>query len=323
MRYVLDFGSGNAGGAPAFSLFSDLDTGGALAQPAIVELSGGLYYFDYTPAVTVVYKAALNGTEVADVLQPVSATGVVPPGPGSADLSTRFQAAGEIINRVASEVGLEELADPYTSQDPNFVQLRRLLQSAGSELLNLRPWPHLVKTYTLTTVNGQADYPLPADFRGMINETGWNDTRRNLLAGPASHAQWRRMVVWGGTNYTLTFQLTPHTISFYPTPAAGVQASFRYQSDQWVQSQGAAGPDKTTPSATTDKVLFDDLLAVRALKLKYLQAKGFDTTVAAGEYTAALEAAAGRAGGAPRLSLNRAPIAGVPFADGGNGILYH
>lgn len=235
-----------------------------------------------------------------------------------------FITAGEVINRVASEVGLDELADPYVSQDQNFTQLRRLLQSAAGDLLNMRPhWPHLVKLHTIATVGGQVDYTLPSDFRGMINETGWNNTTRLPLAGPASPTQWRRLVVWGGTSYTFTFRLTPQKISVYPAPAAGVGLTFEYLSDLWVQSESEEPTaDKAAPTVSTDTVLFDDLLIVRALKLKHLQAKGFDTTVAVAEYASALEAALSRAGGAPRLTLNCPTRTAAPVADAGNGVLY-
>ncbi|HEY6015726.1 MAG TPA: hypothetical protein VIU16_02980 [Gaiellaceae bacterium] len=72
MRYVLDFGSANAGGAPVFTLFVRLDTLAALGQPAIVEISGGQYYFDWpwenSPASSVAFKAELAGVELADVI---------------------------------------------------------------------------------------------------------------------------------------------------------------------------------------------------------------------------------------------------------------
>ena len=68
MTYLLNFGSANAGGAPAFLFFADTD-GAALAQPAIVEIGGGWYKFDHDPKVTTVYAVALNGVELADVLR--------------------------------------------------------------------------------------------------------------------------------------------------------------------------------------------------------------------------------------------------------------
>lgn len=68
--YPLDFGSANAGGAPAFTTFIRTDTKTAVAAPAITEAptGDGLYFFDFdwasTDATEITYKALLNGAEL-------------------------------------------------------------------------------------------------------------------------------------------------------------------------------------------------------------------------------------------------------------------
>ena len=42
--------------------------------------------------------------------------------------------ATQILNRVAAEIGLAPVSDPYSSQDPAFIQMRYLLNVAGEEL---------------------------------------------------------------------------------------------------------------------------------------------------------------------------------------------
>ena len=72
MRYYLDFGSGNTGLSPTFSLFINADTGAALTQPTIVEQGVGFYYFDWdwslVSATSVLYKATVAGVELSDTL---------------------------------------------------------------------------------------------------------------------------------------------------------------------------------------------------------------------------------------------------------------
>lgn len=218
-----------------------------------------------------------------------------------------FITAGEILNRVASEVGLDEVPDPYASSDPTFVRLRRLLQSAAGDLLDARPvWPHLAATHTFTTAEGQTSYSVPPDFRGMIYETGWNKTLRSRLGGPASPAQWQRLINSGaGTSLNLIYRLTPLALLVTPAPPTGVEISYEYASNYWVQPAGEVEPTTSVPTVSGDVIWFDEPLIIRALKLKQLQATGFDTTVASKEYTDALAAAISRAGSAPKLSLSR------------------
>ena len=59
----------------------------------------------------------------------------------------RWDDAGTIINDAAVEVGLSAVADPFASADPAFVQLCRLLTSAGRELLGMHQWHKFVATH--------------------------------------------------------------------------------------------------------------------------------------------------------------------------------
>jgi hypothetical protein len=325
MLYVLDFGSANAGGSPAWTLFTKVSDGSPAPQPVINEMSGGLYSFTFTLTYDVAYRVELNGVELSDVL---------PGEPGvGGDASGRFKTAGDILNRAASEVGLAEVTDPYVSSDPNFVQMRRLLQSAAGDLLNVsKPWPQLIKEFSIATVAGDTHYDVPSDFRSMIDGTGWNRTTRRMLGGPASPQQYQKLVAWrAASTLTVVLRLTPLEIIVYPTPPDGIVITGEYVSKNWVQSANAVAPDSDAPTSKDDLVLFDDLLVVRALKLKFLQAKGFDTTVALADYASALEAAVGRSGGAPILTTSRRvlPAGSHTVAEGagaadpfGAGILY-
>lgn len=64
------------------------------------------------------------------------------------------------------------------------------------------------------------------------------------------------------------------------------------------------------PSASSDALLFDDLLLVRALKLAWRKAKGFDTTVADSEFKDTLDLCLDQMACAPRLSLVGTSIQG-------------
>lgn len=323
MRYVLDFGSVNAGGSPAFTIYKRLSDGLDQSPPAIVEIGGGLYYFDVDVTSETLYKATLNGVELSDVLQPTASTGPsTPPSIGSASAATAFPVAGDVLNRVASAVGLGRVADPYASTDSNFTQMQDLLVELGGDLLNVaKPWPQLVLEKDVTTVSGQTFYPAPSDFHRFVEQTGWNRSTRRPLAGPALPTEWQKLLAWRmNSTFNITFRQTPLGMTVYPSPVDGIQIAYEYVSKYWAQR--ADGTLLLKPSQSSDLVLFDDLTLVRGLKLKFLTARGFDTTVAATEYRDALESAISRASGANKLSVSRRTGNVGPYAATPDGIVY-
>jgi hypothetical protein len=329
--------------------------------------------------------------------------------PGNqAQISQRFSSAGDIINDVAAEVGLGTVGDPYTSTDQNFIQLCRLLKSAGRTLTLDSDWTHLRGEFVFTTVLGQTQYTIPPDFNNMIDQTGWNRTNRLPIGGPLTPQEWQyfkaRLVgvvfnvlfrqmqqrwflfpdggvapAWlpshaylvnatvskGGNTYicavagtsglvgpsgtssgivdgTCVWNWTPNSSA---TPA-GLTVAFEYNSKWWVGGDLAsttpvpwaggvlksiddqvtnngqtytcivAGTTSTVPASTgptgfgssldgsviwkwvdpfgittsdfpqcsTDIVYFEPILIMRKLKLAFLSAKGFDTSMAQREY---------------------------------------
>ena len=97
----------------------------------------------------------------------------------------------EILNRVAIEVGLDAVTDPFASQSQHFVQMRGLLQISGEELCMAFPWEFLVKTFQFTVAGGDdGEYALPDDFQSFIDQTGWNNTTQEPLIGPLTAQEW-------------------------------------------------------------------------------------------------------------------------------------
>jgi hypothetical protein len=219
-----------------------------------------------------------------------------------------WDTAGNVLTDAAVELGLPSVADPYLSADPNQVQLRTLLKSLGRELWRERAWTHLVKEHSFTTVAGDYQYPLPADFGYLVNQTGWNRTTRLPLGGPLSAQTWHYALGFG-VSLSLTVQFRPMAgeLRLYPTTALpGDQViAFEYVSSYWAASQGQSAPDKAAPTASSDTLYFDPLLLTRGLKLAFLKTKGFDTTAALDDYVRTLAAVMGDDSAAPVLHLDK------------------
>lgn len=205
----------------------------------------------------------------------------------------RFDTAGEIVNSAAVECGLTAVSDPFISTDPAFVQLCGLLTNAGREMLALHQWNRFVQVHTITTnvPPDTGNYDLPADFGYMIDQTGWTPTNAGTglpLGGPLSEQDWAYLVNTNLASSTIfvSFKQSQGQFQVLPQPPPdNIEIVFSYISRYWVAVTAAptvAVKDKVTLSS--DVVLYEPILIVKFLKLRFLEAKGFDTTSAAGQF---------------------------------------
>jgi hypothetical protein len=225
----------------------------------------------------------------------------------------QFSTAATIINRAAVQLGLAQADDPFASTDPATVRLCELLSVAGQELAKAHRWPHLRGTLAIARVQGQTLYPLPADFGGLVPETLWNSSGRlpGVAMSPQEWAFAQARLLGSGQFLGVRYRIAGSVLELLDGPPATI--TLDYESSFWVQSGTSAGQtnaagqpagDKDVVSSASDLVLFPTLLAIRALKLQFLQAAGFDTAAAAAEYDQTLRQEQGRGQG-QTLSLNR------------------
>lgn len=323
MRYILDFGSGNAGLTPTFTDFVDADTWVSITPPTIVEAPAGdgAYYFDFswtgTTSTSIWYKATVAGVELSDTINSTSVAAATGAGGTGAASVGWLWTAGNIINTVAVEVGLDEASDPYASTDRNFVRLRTLLRSVGHELWLSRDWEALTKEASYTGDGASTLFNLPADFGRMKDGSGWNRTNSQPLDGPLSSQQWQYLQAWTSiSDIEVMFRITQNRMQFYAAIPTGEVVYHDYISRYWVASDGAASPDKMQPTASSDLVMLEPLAVMRLLKVKWLEAIGEDSTAARQEFAIAYQGAAANEP-APVLHLGGPRIKGR-FINGAN-----
>ena len=196
----------------------------------------------------------------------------------------------DILNRVAAEVGIAPVEAPFDSTDPVFVQMRYLLNTAGEELTQAYPWELLVRSHTINMTAGDTntDFDMPSDFGYILNDTEWDNTSRVPMGGPLSAQEWTYLKGRDLSSTTLyaSFRIAQGKFNVYPeTPATDATLSFEYISSSWVLDT-AEDPVvyKQAVTLASDKPLFDKTLITRALKVKYLESAGFDTTKAQADY---------------------------------------
>ena len=217
--------------------------------------------------------------------------------------------ATEILNRVAAEVGIAPVTDPLASQDPFFIQLRYLLVTAGEELMQAYPWEMLTRAHQIVTQAGDTgEYDMPADFGYIINRTEWDKSNNIPMGGPLSPQDWTYLNGRDLASNTLyaSFRISQGKFNVFPTnPAAGLDLNFEYMSKNWVSDGGGTPVYSDDITAGTDVPLFDKTLITRAVKVKYLESGGFDTTKAQADYNQIFSFLTGTDKGAPMLNAGR------------------
>ena len=227
----------------------------------------------------------------------------------------RYATANDIVNRAALETGLVQQGDVYSTQDVGFAQLTGLLNSCGQELIELHPWQALVKEFTLTTSSGDSGtYDLPEDFSYMIDQTGWDRTNRVAIGGPLSAQDWSYLKGRDLVSQSIyaSFRLAQGQFDIFPQPPPdGLEISFEYINRNWVVEQGTS-EYKDAADTASDIILFEPILMVKFLKVKFLDAKGFPSQAARMEFENVLDSRTGKDKGASILNAGRG-IRGVPY----------
>jgi hypothetical protein len=230
----------------------------------------------------------------------------------------RFKTINDIVNQVAVEVGIPKTADVFSAADIAFEQLTTLANASGIELLQDEAWQGLVGKLEFTTeVGDDGNYDLPADFAYMINQTGWDRTNNVMLGGPLSAQEWTYLLGRDLVSQTIyaTFREVNNQLSLFPQPPpVGLDISFEYITRNWVSVNGTPTyADETVGPA--DVVLYEPFMFERLLKLRFLEARGFDTATATQQFDRAQQSWAGKDKGAPILNAART-YGGVPYLDG-------
>ena len=211
-----------------------------------------------------------------------------------------------IINQVASEVGLNKVPDVFASSDPAIQQMITLSNACGTELLSERAWERLNQEQVFITQEGDSGvYDLPEDFAYMVEQTAWDRTNENPLGGPLSEQMWQWVKSRNLVSSTIyaQFRLNEGKLWLYPQPPpVGVEIAYEYISNYWVRKD--ADPEHPTDELTelSDIPRFHHYLFERLLKLRFLEAKGFDTQASLDQYRAALEKWSARDKSSPILS---------------------
>lgn len=216
----------------------------------------------------------------------------------------------EIVQQSFDELGLYPTPTSAVGTGDLLVrQITSLYTAVGQMLVKRRVWRGLLSQLNFTGIAGQAVYTLPADYDRPISQTEWDQTNHWPLMGPLTPQQMQTVqsgIISQGPR--IKFRLIGDKLEMFPTPNTGQLFVFNYISKGWVlHDTGLSIVRQTKPTSDTDVAIFDDRLMVAGVKLRFYQAKGFDTSAYADDFQVLLDDAVAQDSGAQKLTLAAYP----------------
>jgi hypothetical protein len=173
--------------------------------------------------------------------------------PSTAGLDTTYQVVGNGISNAA-----------YIESVDSATQVTINLPATG--------------TYVGTSITFEkVKYDLPTDYESTVPRTHWDKSKHWEMLGPESPQQWEWLLSgFIATGPRIRWRLLGKYFQIWPGVSTNELLGYEYRSKGWALS--STDVVKNSFTADTDTCIYPDRLMVLATKLKYFEAKGFDTT---------------------------------------------
>ena len=130
---------------------------------------------------------------------------------------------------------------------------------------------------TVQLTFGQTKYPLPSDYDRQTDRTHYDKSKRWEMLGPETPQQWQFLKSsYISTGPRMRYRIMGGEFQIWPIISTNEYLGYEYISNAWADS--AAGVPQTSFVLDTDTCIFPDRLMVLALKKKYFEVKGFDSS---------------------------------------------
>ena len=133
-------------------------------------------------------------------------------------------------------------------------------------------------TYVGTQITFEkVKYALPIDYNSSVPRTHWDKSKHWEMLGPTDAQQWEWLLSgFISTGPRIRWRLLGKYFQIWPGVSTNELLGYEYRSVSWAES--STGVPKTSFTNDSDTCIYPDRLMVLATKLKYFEAKGFDTT---------------------------------------------
>jgi len=164
---------------------------------------------------------------------------------------------------------------------------------------------------TVAATNGtvyfqKVKYDLPDDYDSIVPRTQWDKSKHWEMLGPEDAQQWEWLLSgYISTGPRIRWRLYGDYFQIWPGNSSSEYLGFEYRSKGWARS--ASGTVQNSMTVDTDTCIFPDRVMVLMTKLKYFQAKGFDTTALYRDYLTELDTSVAQDTSAANLSFAPRP----------------
>lgn len=213
-----------------------------------------------------------------------------------------------LVQQACDEMGVPTPQSIIGNTDDQVKQLLALSKREAYEFCHAANgnggWQELHNEYSFTTVNGQSDYPFPADFASFITKTFWDGSYRWQLLGPLE-AQEKQVLKYGisPVGPRRRFWILQNLMTLNPTPTTtGDVIAYDYMSKYPITTSGGVAKEMWTDD--TDLYKLDEDCFILGIKWRFLRAKGMDYGEEFASYTNNMQRIMGANGGGRDLPLN-------------------
>lgn len=186
-----------------------------------------------------------------------------------------------IVQNACKRMGLDNPSVVAGSTDLMTIQMMAIANEEGEELSTgssvglSYDWQALQTEASFVAVATESQGLLTTiapGFKYIIGDTIWNRSTRLQAQGSLTPQEWQNYKAWSISSPYPKYRFSGGLLRLMPTPTAGDNYYFEYQSSNWCTSSGGTG--QTAFAADTDVSLIDEELVVAGLIWRWKQAKG-------------------------------------------------
>lgn len=179
----------------------------------------------------------------------------------------------QVVTSIPSTAALDTTFMLATGSFPNAT----FVQSVDSSSQVTLTQPATATATGATLYFQKARYALPSDYDAIVPRTQWDKSKHWEMLGPEDAQQWEWLLSgYISTGPRVRWRLFNDYFQIWPGFSSSEALAFEYRTAGWARA--ADGTPKTSFTLDTDTCIYKDRLMVNGTKLKYFEAKGFDTT---------------------------------------------
>lgn len=221
-----------------------------------------------------------------------------------------------LVQDAATRLNLVKPTGVYDSPDENSIFFGSIINEIGPMLQDVYGWQQFQREFTVTGDGIITDFDLPAGLSRFVDNTGWSQTNRRPVI-IVNDQQWAAARAWVSKSFFINpaCKMENDQLQFLTPPALNEVITFQYVTRYWVQDGAAPTIFKERADKNSDTPQFDSVLLTMALRIKWLENRGMNTTATQQDFNERFQELTARNTLAGSLSLNGGSMTGFRFLD--------